>query len=496
MRTRSHTGKALLAMGLLWLPFSCLRAAPLPGGFAHSGWFQFELVVLIDTQATTLAGEAWPLLPSVGYPARWRWLTDSALIESLADAYPDAALSASPSGQIMVRLPQTQPSDWIPPEPDPALEPEQDAPHDYETGAEHGTATTDVALGEAPYPEQPDLSDESMTAGDRGAEDDTATTSAATEPPADERDAASDQPASSQTLLPIETLQPRAETSALVALEDLNPIDLFPKPREQQVLVPFAMPLERPELTEVTVAARAIPTPEAFALRPMQQLASGLRRYLATSDDQLMVSAAWLQGPESDTLPLLLEPHSESGFPALQGFVQLLPRGNTFRLGVNFWANTAGDYLPDRFNMPGPPASPQRVVLIAPPPIPVISDIDDDAPEHLSQHANATTDANLRVSADGWLQHSSDRLAPLPPEWPWRHLIHVADTVTLEEERIRYLDHPVIKVIATWREWSWYELFLQGRELAASAQTSEVSEPAVVSKDQAIPGGIMLPPQL
>ena len=36
-------------------------AAPLPGGFEHSGWYQFELVVMVDARAEVLASETWPL---------------------------------------------------------------------------------------------------------------------------------------------------------------------------------------------------------------------------------------------------------------------------------------------------------------------------------------------------------------------------------------------------------------------------------------------------
>ena len=55
--------------------------------------------------------------------------------------------------------------------------------------------------------------------------------------------------------------------------------------------------------------------------------------------------------------------------------------------------------------------------------------------------------------------------APPPPDWNWRHVIHVADTVPLTENRLRYYDHPVIKVLAIWRELSWYELYLRGAML-------------------------------
>jgi hypothetical protein len=60
---------------------------------------------------------------------------------------------------------------------------------------------------------------------------------------------------------------------------------------------------------------------------------------------------------------------------------------------------------------------------------------------------------------------ASEIKVPVTPEWPWRHLVHVADTIPLTENRLRYYDHPVIKVLAIWRELSWYELFIEGQKL-------------------------------
>ena len=65
--------------------------------------------------------------------------------------------------------------------------------------------------------------------------------------------------------------------------------------------------------------------------------------------------------------------------------------------------------------------------------------------------------------------------APIPqvPGWPWRHVIHVADTVPLAENRLRYYDHPVIKVIALWRELSWYEIFANGKRSLSSPEAAD-----------------------
>ena len=73
----------------------------------------------------------------------------------------------------------------------------------------------------------------------------------------------------------------------------------------------------------------------------------------------------------------------------------------------------------------------------------------------------------------------TDPTAPMKPDWPWRHLIHVADTIPLTENRLRYYDHPVIKVLAIWRELSWYELFIQGKALMDEPEL----EPALVAQN-------------
>ena len=102
-----------LATALMLVSLAPL-AAPLPGGFQHSGWYQFEVVVMVDTRAETLESETWPLLPTVGYPARWRWLQDSATQRALEAKYPNAVVSSSPAGHLTVRLPAPQIPLWEP----------------------------------------------------------------------------------------------------------------------------------------------------------------------------------------------------------------------------------------------------------------------------------------------------------------------------------------------------------------------------------------------
>jgi hypothetical protein len=429
--TRLHVG---LATALTLVSLAPL-AAPLPGGFQHSGWYQFEVVVMVDTRAETLESETWPLLPTVGYPARWRWLQDSATQRALEAEYPDAVVTSSPAGHLSVRLPAPQIHLW-----------------------------------------QPDT--EMLTEGDMSLIDDLIVISQGSDTfallaeKASEQDAGETESEASRPLLPFEQMAPvEEESSQLLALESLG----VAMPNEvgagTPINIPFAPEVDAVSLDPISVVATAIPTPAPFLQRPLDQLAPGLARYRRSSEDDVIAAVSWLQGPGSDTLPILLETDHDSGYPVLQGFIQLVPRGDSWRLGLNFWANTSGRYLPEIFEMPGPPASPQRISVLA---TAVRPNLDAKQGTDLSDSEQQDTTPGVLWSRLGDADSSSngdnaipatEMAVPLAPEWPWRHLVHVADTIPLTENRLRYYDHPVIKVLAIWRELSWYELFIEGQNL-------------------------------
>ena len=429
--TRLHVG---LATALTLVSLAPL-AAPLPGGFQHSGWYQFEVVVMVDTRAETLESETWPLLPTVGYPARWRWLQDSATQRALEAEYPDAVVTSSPAGHLTVRLPAPQIPLW-----------------------------------------EPDT--EMLTEGDMSLIDDLIVISQGSDTfallteKASEEDAGDTESEASRPLLPFEQIAPvEEESSPLLALESLGVAMPNEVGAEAPINIPFAPEVDVVSLDPISVSATAIPTPAPFLQRPLDQLAPGLARYRRSSEDDVIAAVSWLQGPGSDTLPILLETDHDDGYPVLQGFIQLVPRGDSWRLGLNFWANTHGHYLPEIFEMPGPPASPQRIAVLAPSVRPNLdtkqgTDLSDseqqDAATGFLWSGLGDTDSNS--NGDNALP-ATEMAVPLAPEWPWRHLVHVADTIPLTENRLRYYDHPVIKVLAIWRELSWYELFIEGQNL-------------------------------
>ena len=429
--TRLHVG---LATALTLVSLAPL-AAPLPGGFQHSGWYQFEVVVMVDTRAETLESETWPLLPTVGYPARWRWLQDSATQRALEAEYPDAVVTSSPAGHLTVRLPAPQIPLW-----------------------------------------EPDT--EMLTEGDMSLIDDLIVISQGSDTfalladKASEENAGDTESEASRPLLPFEQIAPvEEESTPLLALESLGVAMPNEVGAAAPINIPFAPEVDAVSLDPISVSATAIPTPAPFLQRPLDQLAPGLARYRRSSEDDVIAAVSWLQGPGSDTLPILLETDHDDGYPVLQGFIQLVPRGDSWRLGLNFWANTHGHYLPEIFEMPGPPASPQRIAVLAPAVRPNLdtkqgTDLSD------SEKQDAATgflwsglgDTDSDSNGDNALP-ATEMAVPLAPEWPWRHLVHVADTIPLTENRLRYYDHPVIKVLAIWRELSWYELFIEGQNL-------------------------------
>ena len=421
-------------------------AAPLPGGFQHSGWYQFEVVVMVDTRAETLESETWPLLPMVRYPAHWRWLQDTATQRALEAEYPDAVVTSSPAGHLTVRLPAPQIPPW---KPDTEMLTEDDM-----------SVITDLI-------EISQGSDTFALLAEKTSEEEIG-------------EAESEAP---RPLLPFEQSAPaEEENSPLLALESLGVTMPNEVGADAPINIPFAPEMDAISLNPISVAAQAIPTPAPFLQRPLDQLAPGLARYRRSSEDDVIAAVSWLQGPDGDTLPILLEMDSESGYPVMQGFIQLVPRGDTWRLGLNFWANTHGHYLPEIFEMPRPPASPQRIAVLAPaarPNLEASSGIDIRGSEQQDAaggflragagEANATSETNdASMAIEGEV--------PLIPEWPWRHLVHVADTIPLTENRLRYFDHPVIKVLAIWRELSWYELFIEGQVLMTAPD--DVSNPS------------------
>ena len=277
-------------------------------------------------------------------------------------------------------------------------------------------------------------------------------------------------------LLPFEEAALDDDTSRLTPFESLGIAGDDRRGQAPEVSIPLAIPAEQVTLTPLTVTARRIPEPATFEKLPLDRLAAGLERYQQQNDDAVVVSASWLQSPDSDSLPILVEPDTDSPYPVLQGFVQLLPRDNSWRLGLNLWANTDGQYLPAIFEGAAPPPSPQRVTVLsaqaALDPALIDTALTDQADDIGAKATVPPSPFDTDSSSASLLNESGlsapQLTGPVPPTlapWPWRHVIHIEDTVPLSENRLRYYDHPVVKILATWRELSWYELYALGETI-------------------------------
>ena len=213
-------------------------------------------------------------------------------------------------------------------------------------------------------------------------------------------------------------------------------------------------------------AVPILPTP--FRWQQPEQLAQGLNAYLRATPDRLRYQAAWLQPPQAANLPILIDQGEYSSWPELQGFVQL-KRGQTLRLGINIWLNTSAAYYPESYAMAAPPAPPAHISWRATEDDRPLTDTEARQRQQRLAHFSSAIEAGVTPMSfvDRRPNSDLDTLTEIePPElsvsWPWRHLIHVADTRTLPEDTVRYFDHPVIKVIATWRELTWGEVYALG----------------------------------
>jgi hypothetical protein len=391
-----------------------------------SGWLQLEIAVLTDSREQTLASEFWPPYPEVSYPSRFRWLDNVAALGRLEEEWSEASLEQTDTGAIALRLPD--PDQMIAD----AISAEREAQAQAALLAEN-TESWDKPAGDTlPDPDPLAIDEAALTA-----------------------------PAIDDVTLYANT--PETADSVTHSIGDSSAgttsDDGIPEPE----------------------AAPALPTP--FRWRQPEQLAQGINAYLRATPDRLRYQAAWLQPPQAANLPILLDPGEYNSWPELQGYVQLR-RGETLRLGINLWLNTSAAYYPESYAMVAAPAPPARITWRAAEDDRPLTDTEARQRQQRLARFHSAIEAGVtpmsfvdrRPNSDlGTLSETSEIATPeLGVSWPWRHLIHVADTRTLPEDTVRYFDHPVIKVIATWRELTWGEVYALGdAERSAACEAAE-----------------------
>ncbi len=464
-----HRVGALLTL----FAISSALAVPITGKLDESGWHEFELILLLNVEAETLRSEIWPLSPNVDYPAEWRWLKDPELLEALSIEYPTKIITASESGHIMIK-----PREKIIPE-SPSLNTQGtliaiESPSNTRIDSllqESIEVGSDEDLHAKPNQiifENPTLMSKGSGASmindnfflenitEIQGYDRQKTSGPTIKSPQKEQESSPDSSPKSKLT------DKEAVESKLLSLETL---DLFSPAASQTfpeaVTVPFPEFVPKKSLIRlepIKVSAKKIPSPPTFTKRPLNQLKSGLSEYVAQTQDSIVIKNSWLQEPNTINLPILIEGTTiaDERYPTVQGFVKLNPAEQDFKMNVNFWVNTKGDYLPSVFSMPPPPASPSRITQLAEP-----LDLYPNALEWVELSSPQSTwqsaDTNMAIN-------QMQAVSVLKP-WPWRHFINVTETLSLKENRVRYFDHPVIKIIAIWRELTWFELYSLGVDI-------------------------------
>lgn len=537
-----------------------------------SGWLSVEMAILVDDRPETLNSEQWPARPTVAYPSRYRRLVVANELEHLAQRYPFSEITRQANGLVTIAMP----------------EPDAFIASDKQQQLQRARAR--VAFDETL------LQSEQANSSDKQG--------------LPERE--------SPTVLPLESLANTGRPSR-PAIDNLTayqsptaalntatqqPLPASPEPADTSIVAADDEPLLPP--IAMTTPAEPPPLPTVFSQRPLTILGDGLRELRRTDGTEVAISAAWLQPPDVPNLPVIID---ESGdlpnWPALQGFIELR-RGDTVRLGVNFWLNTPGNYLPDNFYVTPPPKGPARIHVVdsgTGQPLnllevehrqALLSHYQQERPmmqrallAHLralaaeerliaeeqwpaQEQRQASTEPSTPVNAEqselttpsaptlhssmsdtslietGPEQTSIDLIlaafpTPLayPPsdsvedteenvdendeagiegkaanqdnpegagDWPYRHVIHVADTRVIPEATVRYFDHPVIQIVAAYRELSWgevYQLGLAEFEANASktpAQNADILDlpatalPDTTLLDTGVPETMVLPP--
>ena len=200
----------------------------------------------------------------------------------------------------------------------------------------------------------------------------------------------------------------------------------------------------------------ALPTPyQALAVEMLKQ---GLDKLQQQTDRAPVTAVAWLQAPGDDGTPIVLDAWQEtSDFPVVQGTLTFA-RDNEASVTVDLWLNTSGDYLPPRFEAIETPSAPKRVLVIETPPAEQEPAQEPDVPEFIDLRTGMNTAGSAsKVDESDATTESAEQTSS-----PYRHAIAVSEQRDIREGYVRYIDHPTLQVVATWRELSFKEVYELG----------------------------------
>ena len=425
-----------------------------------SDWILVEVAVLVDDREETLLSEQWPARPNIRYPQDYRRLLDIDLLQQLQERFPTADIAETTDGHIRVMLE------------DPARVLSRaiiDEQLRLAREAEELALLTEQSESDQ---ETPSSHDDSLYL-DKGAAADMET----------------------GPLIPLDRLNAVSETESQEPPIDrlLNPAVTLPfyneTPQSTQEQSPIVMQMldENPIADsdgDLVAPPPTLPTP--FVSRPLTLLAEGLRALQRRPGNTLEASAAWLQGPDTSTRPIVLDRSGDTTPRApLQGFIQLRTK-DSLKIGVNFWRATDGMYMPDTFTMTPPEKADPGISYGESMSGDIISEeLALEFQRKLSELGAFVTSgkplSEFSYASTDEINPNRDAKSPEPDvleDWGWRHLIHIADTRSLEAGVVRYFDHPVIKVLVTYKELTWGEVYSQGHEEWLSSQIQQAEAEA------------------
>ena len=488
-----------------------------------SGWVRVEVAIFAETDADAVNAEIWEHSPILGYPESRRWLTRYDEIKALMDKWGESAVTVNADGSVeVVPEPVIEPVTEAAQESDESLidvevpgeslqENTDDTPR--RVSADNGVATDLIlSIDELAALSASDISPSSKIGGSTPAElveslpeealevSDNADfwsngrtgapspsesqvsmegllNESNTEPSEDIATAVEIVAGDSTRVVNTQVLEDNVDTAAIDAVDIFNTDDLseasaqfgsmtsaFPDNRslpgsDINWLGGFAIDEENAEDTD-TIAAEGVPPalPTPYQALAVEMLKQGLDKLRQQSDRAPVATLAWLQAPGDRGTPVVLDAWQQSSnFPIIQGTLTFT-RDDEATVDVNLWLNTAGSYLPPRFEAIETPALPERVLVIEIPPTNQESAQGPAKPEFIDLRTGLNTDGSAASldeppAATEYAEQTSR---------PYRHAIAVSEQRDIREGYVRYIDHPTLQIVATWRELSFREVYELG----------------------------------
>ena len=413
-----------------------------------SGWVRIEVAIFADSNAATLNAETWEHAPTLRYPESKRWLTRYDEVKALMDEWGESAVTVNADGSIDVV-------------PEPVIEPLPEDAQELSNNpdvAPNGASAALISVGTQVSME------ELLTEVETDSNSDNELT---------EEILAGD----ATVAVSAEDLDDNVDTAAIDAVDIFNTGDLTDASAQfgsmsggfsDNSSIPgsdinwldgYAIDEENAEDTDMIApeeAPPALPTP--YQALPVEILEQGLVKLRQQANRAAVTAVGWLQAPGDDGTPIVLDAWQEaSDFPVVQGTVRFA-RDDEASVMVDLWLNTRGDYLPPRFEAIETPSAPKRVLIIETPPPEQEPAQEAEAPEFIDLRTGLNTDGS---ASKGDKSDATIKSAEQTPS-PYRHAIAVSEQRDIREGYVRYIDHPTLQVVATWRELSFKEVYELG----------------------------------